>query len=89
MSANDYLAKKSIIIARNSMIISVFVACLSPVASVIISNEYGYSTINKSQFDSLVKVVSDSKMSLNLDTVKQSVNDSEKTKPSMQKKVKK
>lgn len=89
MSTNDYHTKKSISIARNSMIISICVACLSPIASVIISNEYGYSSINKSQFDSLVKVVSDSKMSLNLDTVKQSVNDSEKTKPSMQKKVKK
>lgn len=88
MSANDYLANKSITIARNSMIISVFVACLSPVASVLISNKCGYSTINKSQFDSLVKTVSDTKISLNLDTVKQSVNDSEKTKPSI-KKVKK
>ncbi len=89
MSPNDYFTKKSITIARNSMIVAVIIACLSPIVSVKISNEYGYSTINKSQFDSLVNAVSNTTISLRHDTVKQFVPDSFKRKSTVQKSIKK
>lgn len=54
LSINDLLTRSSVVLAFLSMIVAVIATIVSPVFSVEYANEYGYSTIKQSQFDSIM-----------------------------------
>ena len=54
LSPQDYYSNKAICVSIISIIIAIFIACISPLLGVAISNKWGETTIKQSQYDKLV-----------------------------------
>lgn len=59
LSESDYQTKRSVSISRKSIIVAILIAVCSPIATLFISNMWGYVTITESQFDIIKNLKSD------------------------------
>jgi len=72
LSESDYQTQRSVKISRVSVAVAILIALFSPVATLLLSNNWGYVTITESQFD----VIKTMKSAYTLkDTIKKINND--------------
>ena len=51
LSESDYQTKRSVSISRVSIVVAIIIALCSPIVTLLISNKWGYVTINDNQFE--------------------------------------
>ena len=53
LSESDYQTKQSVSISRASIAVAIIIALFSPIATLLMSNKWGYVTINENQLDEI------------------------------------
>ena len=77
LSDNDYQSKKSLCVSRLSIWIAIGIACLSPIASLILGNRWGVTEIKESQYKQFIQrtAITDTIVVNKRDTIVEYVHD--------------
>ncbi len=57
LSENDYNNRQALKISRRSIIVALLIACLSPIVTLWMTNKWGISTIEETQYSTLIEEI--------------------------------
>lgn len=63
LSDNDYNNQQALKISRNSILVALLIACISPLITLLLSNKWGKATINDTQFETILKNIGEKAIS--------------------------
>lgn len=76
LSENDYNNLQALEISRRSIIVALIIACLSPIATLWMTNKWGISTIEKTQYSTIIEKIGGKQNVVTADSIKIEKKDS-------------
>lgn len=76
LSENDYNNHQALIISHRSVVVALIIACLSPIATLWVTNKWGITTIEKSQYSTIIEKIEEMKKEVPVGAAKPELTDS-------------
>lgn len=76
LSENDYNNHQALNISRRSIFVALIIACLSPIVTLWMTNKWGISTIEKTQFSTIIEEIRGKQKADTVKTIKPELTDS-------------
>lgn len=76
LSENDYNNHQTLKISRRSILVALIIACLSPIVTLWMTNKWGISTIEKTQYSTIIEKIGEKQNLVSVETIKSELTDS-------------